>query len=153
MVRLPVLLTVIMLTATTAKAATWIECNGVPVHPKTLPLPFAVNGCSVTDLGNSVGRSVINGLNELDEYTRMGKFGFTTPRSECSITHNDGRSDVALVDPKFIDGNPGRTLWFDTPCTWAWDERLRVESDVMVSGLLDFGETDESFAFTSQSDR
>jgi len=138
-----------LLLSSAVTAATWSTCNDKPVRPKYPPLSFALNGCSITADGSTVsGVAVINALSEAHTYVDLGRFGTVTPASECSITHDDGRSDIAYVPPGQIDGNLGLTITQTDSCFWSWDEQHIVESDVMALSTLDFSEPDESFVGT-----
>jgi hypothetical protein len=135
-----------------AMAASWNECNNKPVKPKYPPLSFAVNGCSIVADGSTTsGVAVINALSEAGIYVQLAKFGTVTPGTECSITHGDGRSDIAYVPPGSIDGNLGLTLTQTDSCFWSFDEQHIIESDVMVVSNLDFSEPDESFVGTTRT--
>jgi hypothetical protein len=136
---------VLVLPGTDALAASWKECNDVPVRPESIPMHFAVNGCSLGNQATPAGRAAINGIFELMNYAPLGQWGGTTATSECQIEHGDERSDVAIVDPAFIDGNPGKTITFTDGCTFDWEEEHIEESDSMASVRLDYNEPDEAF--------
>jgi hypothetical protein len=79
--------------------------------------------------------------------------GRNNATNNCSITHDDGQSDIAYVAAGSIDGNLGLTITQTDGCTFSWEEEHIVESDVMVVSSLDFREPDESFVGTMAAGR
>lgn len=138
--------------ANAVQAAAWKSCNDKAVGPKSPPIAFALDGCSIVADGSTAsGTAAINALNELHTYVGLGQIGSTTSDKACRIKHGDGRSDVAYVPPGQIDGNLGLTITKTDGCTWSWSEEHIVESDVMVLSTLDFSQPNESFVGTVPS--
>jgi hypothetical protein len=66
----------------------------------------------------------------------------------CIIDHDNGRSDVALVNRADIDGRLGLTIVEKDGCTFSWEQEHIVTADVMISGDLNFERADESTVIT-----
>jgi hypothetical protein len=113
---------------------------------------LVVNTCSFSDTSNAPGRAVVNAVLEVGHYAPLAAWGLSL-LTVCSITHGDGVSDVALVEPGYLDGNIGLTVKHTDGCNFGWEEEHIVESDVMAASSLDFNEPDESVLATVNSDR
>jgi hypothetical protein len=81
-----------------------------------------INGCSVPDTGSVSGRAVVNAVSEVGLYAPLGRWAGTTATNNCSITHDDGQSDIAYVAAGSIDGNLGLTITQTDGCTFSWEE-------------------------------
>jgi hypothetical protein len=130
----------------TAMAARWSQCNGVPVRIEHPPMNLSPDLCSLP--AQSVAeRAFRSALFETRNYVNalaLGPGFQHTVNGQCIITHDDGRSDVALVNRADIDGGLGLTITIDDGCTFSWEEKHITESDVMVAVDLNFQRADES---------
>jgi Matrixin len=133
-----------------ATAASWDECNGIPKRPQPNPIQFRLNSCSFPTYDTLPARAAGNAFSNLKSFAPLGGLALT-PGDACSISHDDGQWDVALVDAATIDGNLGLTRTRYSNCFWFDDESLILESDVMVQARLDFNEPDEATVATSSN--
>jgi len=141
-----------LLVAGTAMAASWDECNGIPKRPQPNPIQFRLNSCSFSTYDTLPARAAGNAFVNLKSFAPLGGLALV-PGDPCSISHDDGQWDVALVDAGSIDGNLGLTAKRYSQCFWFDDESLILESDVMVQARLDFNEPDEATVATSSTAR
>jgi hypothetical protein len=138
------------LCVSTAFSAAWHTCNDVPVRVKYAPMGMSWDQCSIPS-GSPQERAFFSALYEHRFYSFALGFGAGFQHiynGRCIITHDDGRSDVALVNRSDIDGALGLTITQDDGCTFAWEEQHIVEADVMVSADLSFARADESRVVT-----
>jgi hypothetical protein len=146
-------LAVILLTLfcwSTGFSAVWHTCNDVPVRVKYAPMGMFWDQCSIPS-GSPQERAFFSALYEHRFYSTALGFGAGFQHiynGRCIITHDDGRSDVALVNRSDIDGALGLTITQDDGCTFSWEEQHIVEADVMVSVDLSFVRADESRVIT-----
>ena len=139
-----------MLCASLGFSASWRECNGVPVRPKYPPMEISWNLCSMPS-GSPQERAFFTALYEVRNYVKALGFGagFQHIRNgRCIIDHDNGRSDVALVNRVDIDGALGLTITEDDGCTFEWEEQHIITADVMAAADLNFERADESTVIT-----
>lgn len=120
-------------------SASWKECDGVPVRPKYQPMEISWHLCSMPS-GSAKERAFFSALFETRHYVKALGFGAGYVRihnGRCIIEHDNGRSDVALVNSGDIDGNLGLTR-IELDC-----EDI-ITADVMVAADLNFERADES---------
>jgi hypothetical protein len=133
----------------TAVAAAWSTCNGTPVR---VNVPMAMNWDQCSIPPDSVQeRALFNALYEHRFYSYALGFGSGFQQSSggsCYITHNDGRSDVALVNRADLDGGLGLTIAQNDGCTFSWEDEHITEAYVMVAADLAFDRADESAVAT-----
>lgn len=134
-----------MAIATNAGAYVYATCNGTPVR---LPFPPGT-GSIYRDLCSMPTNSpahialaeVSERWNELNSVETAG----LTYNDGCVITHGNGRSEAALVDPSVISGDNGLTILQHSGCPFAWSTNYITESDIMVRNDMNFSPEDESF--------
>jgi hypothetical protein len=122
-----------------ALAAAWSECDGVTVKPKYPPMGISWDLCSMPD-GSAPQRAFFSAMYEVRNYVHSLGFGAGYKRihnGRCLIEHDNGRSDVALVNRSDIDGALGLTI-SETDCNDI------ITADVMTAADLDYTRADES---------
>lgn len=127
-------------------SASWKECNGKPVKPKYQPMQIFWDLCSMPE-GSSQLRAFFSALYEVRNYVAALGFGSGYRRihnGRCIIEHDNGRSDVALVNRADLDGALGLTITETDGCNFSWETESIVTADVMVASDLDFQRADES---------
>jgi hypothetical protein len=127
-------------------AASWKECNDVPIRLEHYPTAFFQNQCSIPE-GSQQERSYYHAMFDLLQYTGTLSFGGLYSHihnGRCVIDHGDDRSQVALVNRGDIDGNAGKTRKIYDGCTFDWEEEHIEEADVMVADDMSFLNPDES---------
>jgi hypothetical protein len=132
-------------------SANWKECNDTPIRPKYQPMEISWDLCSMPS-GSPQERAFLSALYEVRNYVRALGFGAGFQRIDngrCIIEHDNGRSDVALVNRSEIDGVLGVTVIENDGCTFSWEEEHIIAADVMVAAELNFERADESNVITS----
>jgi hypothetical protein len=130
--------------------AAWETCNGTPVRVKYPPMGLFWDLCSMP-AGSSQERAFFSALYETRHYVNALAFGSGFQRIDngrCIIEHDNGRSDVALVNRADIDGALGLTITENDGCTFSWEDEHIVTADVMIAGDLNFDRADESTVIT-----
>lgn len=143
-------LTLILLCGTPGFPASWSACNGTPVRPKYQPMEISWDLCSMPS-GSPSEKAFFSALYETRFYVNALGFGAGFKRihnGRCLIEHDNGRSDVALVNRADIDGALGLTIIETDGCVFDWEEEHIITADVMVSADLNFGRADESAVIT-----
>ena len=146
-----VLLLVLCLWALKGGAASWNECNDVPIKLEGYPTPFYQNQCSIPQ-SSPQERSYFHAMFDIMQYVGAVSFGGLyshVHNGRCVIDHGDGRSQVALVNRGDIDGRAGLTRKQRDGCTFSWEEEHIEEADVMVADDMSFLNPDESQFLTT----
>lgn len=143
-------LSLILFSGRPGLGANWKTCNGTPVRVKYAPMGLFWDQCSIPE-GSRQERAFFSGLYETRFYATALGFGSGFQRihnGRCIIEHDNGRSDVALVNRADIDGALGLTMTENDGCTFSWEEEHIVTADVMVADDLSFERADESTVVT-----
>lgn len=117
-----------------AAAATWRTCNGSPVIWRG-GADVHRNRCSIADSG-VVNSAYWNGIDSWNRLAGAIHGLFVNNASDCTINHNDGESEIGLVDRSVIDGANGLTILQLGPCFVG--SNSIDEADVMIANDLNF---------------
>lgn len=130
------LLTVLAVTliSPAARAATWRTCNGSPVIWRG-GADVHRNRCSLPDSG-LINSAYWNGIDAWNRLAGAIDGFFVNNASDCTINHNDGESEIGLVDRSVIDGSNGLTILQLGPCFVG--SNSIDEADVMIANDLNF---------------
>jgi hypothetical protein len=131
-------------------SANWRECNDTPVRPKYQPMEISWDLYSMPS-GSPQERAFFSALYETRFYVNALGWGAGFERIDNGrhlIEHDNGRSDVALVNRSDIDGALGLTITENDGCTFSWEEEHIITADVMVAADLNFERADESTVIT-----
>lgn len=117
-----------------AEAAVWRVCNGSPVIWRGGTTVHR-NRCSIADSGLT-NTAYWNAIDAWNRMTNTITSFLVNPATDCSVDHDDGQNEIALVDRSTIDGNNGITMLQLGVCFIGSNDI--DEADVMIANDLSF---------------
>jgi hypothetical protein len=123
-----------------AAAFNVITCSNEPVVWSVSM--WAVRSTVSFPPGSTAEHAFFNAVNQWNDVRGMVNVINVGGTTSGNITHGDDQSDVLLVSPASIQGNPGLTMIFAGIC-WPWGADLD-EADVMVANNQTFDNPKEN---------
>jgi hypothetical protein len=117
-----------------AEAAVWRTCNGSPVIWRGGTTVHR-NRCSIPESGDA-STAYWNGIDAWNRMAGQITAFYANAATDCSVSHDDGENEIALVDRATIDGYNGLTVLQLGVCFLGANDL--DEADVMVASDLPF---------------